>query len=299
MTCHAAVLALLVATAAPAWAAPRLEATLSPTTATVGDPVEVTLTVQLDAGTRPASVRWPVWNDHWGDAAILATEPARSSADGGSISQRVRIAAYRAGRIDLPAATIAVGSPPIALTTPPDLHLEIRSVLPPHAGELAPKPPAAPRPLPVPRAFWWTAGALVAAAIAVFWALRRRPRIIAVAPTLEPLAELEHTLDELAAADPVAGHIGLSLALRRYLGRALVLPGAESSTSELARRLERRRLDRDLVRRAVRLLREVDPIKFANLPTTAAELQERLDQARGLAREIELQLHPPASESAA
>src|SRR6202035_5249416 len=102
--------------------------------------------------------------------------------------------------------------------------------------------PEAPlRPLPLGSRFWWTAAALAACSAAaglLLWRRSRRTAEAAAAPLLPP---------------PPA-----PLALRGYLGRALDFPAAESTTSEINRRLLARRLPAPLVRRAIELLRGCD-----------------------------------------
>jgi hypothetical protein len=137
------------------------------------------------------------------------------------------------------------------------------------------------------------------AAGAAAWALHRRRALAPPAASLSPLAELERALGSLAGFEPEHGHVALSLAFRRYLGRALTLPATASTTSELARAIDRRGFEPTLVRRAVRLLRETDQIKFARRSASADELGRRAGEARELAVALDRQLHPPAEESAA
>jgi hypothetical protein len=84
------------------------------------------------------------------------------------------------------------------------------------------------------------------------------------------------------------------------------VPAPAWSTSELARRLVRRELEGSLVQRGVRLLRDIDAIKFARQPADGEALERRVGEAREVARTVEARLHPPppppppkASEAAA
>jgi len=296
------LLTLLAGEPVVAEIAPRVNVALAPTQATVGDPITATLVVRLGDGDDAATVRFPDWSQNWGDARVLeVAPPQRRSAPGGSeVVQVIRLAAYRTGVIELPAKTIEIsGDPPRRLTTPGPLHFEIRSVLPESGQAPQPRKPAEPRPLPIPIAFWWAAGALAAALVATLWTLRRRRSLAAAARALpSPFAELEAALAGLASADPVAGHAALSLALRRYLGRSFSIPAAESTTSELGRRLEGCGFDREPARDVVRLLREVDPIKFARQPAGADELRARVAVARRIAEAVRLHLSPPREDVA-
>lgn len=300
------LVALFFAVATPALAEPaRLEVDLAPRTATVGDPVIVTLTLRLDAADRDRQASFPEWAEAWGDATVLAASPVVKRDEGGQllVVQKLRLAAYRPGRIALPPREIRLdGAPPATLETPADLALDIRSVLAGDDKNAAPEPADPPRALPVPAAFAWTAAALAALAIVAGILLWRRPRVPSGAPSaspLSPLAELERALAGLGGQGPVAAQTALSLALRRYLGRSFGFPAAESTTSELARRLDRLGLERELVKRFVRLLRESDAVKFALQPTDGAAVARGCDEARALALAVEQHLHPPAAEGAA
>jgi hypothetical protein len=300
------LLAALVLAAAPLLAgSARLEVDLAPRTATVGEPILVTLTLRLDGSPAGAGPNFPEWTESWGDATVLEASPVARREEGGEtlFVQKLRLAAFRPGRIALPLRQVRLDGPPATtLSTPADLALEIRSVLSGDATKLAPKPPDPPRPLPVPHAFAWTATALAALAIGAAILLWRRPGAAArtrAATALPPLAELELALATLDGQPPVAAQAALSLGLRRYLGRSFEFPAVESTTSELARRLDRRGLERDLVKRCVRLLREADGVKFARQPTDAAAVARGRDEARTLALGVEQHLHPPvAGESA-
>jgi hypothetical protein len=300
------LLALLVAVATPALAEPaRLDVDLAPRTATVGDPVIVTLTLRLDAADRDRRASFPEWGEAWGDAAVLAVSPVVQRDETGRhlVVQKLRLAAYRPGRIALPPREIHLaGAPPTSLATPADLALDIRSVLTGDDKNAAPEPADPPRALPVPAAFAWTVAALAALALAAGIVLWRRPRVASRAPAataLAPLAELERALAGLGGQPPVAAQTALSLALRRYLGRSLGFPAAESTTSELARRLDRCGLERDLVKRFVRLLRDADAVKFALQPTDGAAIARGCDEARALALAVEQHLQPPVAEGVA
>jgi hypothetical protein len=300
------VLALAAATAsarapAPASAAsgaPRVEVALAPESVTVGDRIEAAITVRLPPGDARAP-RFSDWSRGWGKLAVLAAPPAERSASPAGVEwrQRLVLAAFETGRLELPPAEIALGGAAQPLATPAGLAVDVRSVLPAGEAEPRPQPPEPPRPLPLPRAFWWTAGALAALALALGLLLARRRRAAAAASAeaaLSPGEELARALAALAALEPAAAHAALSLALRRYLGRSLALPAACSTTSELAHRLAARGLERALVQRAVRLLRELDQVKFARRAATGDDLVHRIAEARAVADAVDSHLRPPA-----
>lgn len=298
------VLALATAMA-PAAADPlALEVALAPEQATVGELVAATLTLRGAPDDPSRAPRFPDWSRGWGEVEVLrASQPQRVDSPGGAVwRQQLVLAAYSTGRLTLPPFAVAVpGDPPVAVTTPDGLALEIRSVLPAEPEARTPKPPAPPRRLEVPAAFAWTATALalVAAAAALLLARRRRPVQGARATPAAPWEEFVRRLDALDGGDPEHAHVELSLAVRRFLGRSFGMPAAQASTSELGRRLGRHGLERGLVRRTVRLLREIDQIKFARAAATPADLARRLAEARAVASDVELHLHPPPAEAAA
>ena len=288
-------------------AGPRVEVALDPPRATVGDRVEAVLRVAVPPGA--GAPRFPSWRQGWGAAEVLAVdEPVlEMPTDGGRTvyRQRLVLAAFAPGRVELPPVAVAVplAEQTLQVLTPPALALEIASVLPPVAkGEkLAPKPAADLRPLPWGERFWWTAGTLSTALLGAALLLRRRFRLpgalpAPAAPALAPLAELLARLDHLDAVGPAAplpAHTQLSLALRRYLGRSLGFPAAESTTSEIQRLLARR-VPAGQARRAVDLLRACDLVKFARQEAGPERVRERIAAARQVAAELESQLHPPA-----
>ncbi len=309
-------LALLVAAPGAAGAAepttPALSAEIAPGEHTVGDPVAVDLTLTADPDRLTAAPRFPVWKDGWGDAELVAAEAAAPVPERpGTWRQRVVVRAFRTGDVALPPVEVAL--PTAAgtrrLATPATLSLHVTSVLPPapEGGEAEippPAPPTPPRRLPWGAPFWWTAGvgaALLAAALALAWRRRRRDAAAArpPAPALPPLAELERALAAARAAPPAEGHARVSLALRRYLGRALRFPAAESTTAEIQRQLLGRHLPGGVARRAVDLLRACDLVKFARREAGAAALERWCAEAADLGGEIEAHLHPAPAPDAA
>jgi hypothetical protein len=266
------------------------------------------LTLRADPAALAGEPRFPAWGTTWGDAEILEkAEPQRVQEKEGATAgngatvwrQRIVLAAFRPGQVDLPPVDVAVPlrDQTTQAQTPAGLSFTLRSVLP--AGEEpAPKPPAPPRQLPIGDAFWWTLAGSLLVLLAVAWALRRRLRAEAAAaevprPALAPFEELLGELDLLAAEPSVVRlHTRLSLALRSYLSRSLSFPAAESTTSEIHRILLSRRIPGAVVRQMVELLRACDMVKFARQEVGEERSQERIATARQLAREIETWARP-------
>ena len=275
----------------------RVAVQLEPGSLAVGDPVTATLALTLSAAEAAREATFPDWSKGWGEAEVLQAGPVErtTASDGTHLVQRLRLTAWKSGRTLLPPVDVRLaGEPALRATTPPDLALDVRSVIPPDDKELQPAPPSPPRALAVRRSFWWAlavSGALVAAAALLAW--KRRPGVDPLAaPQLSPLAELERALGLLAAEPPAGAFAHLSQALRRYLGRRLGFRALESTTTEVQRRLAALRLDPALVQRAVRLLRLSDQIKFARRPAESAEAAARIAETREIAAAVENHLAP-------
>lgn len=298
-------LALLVAAAgllaAAAAEGATLEVTLDPRAITVGDRVEAVLVLTAGEDELVGEPRFPVWGDRWGAAEVLEVGPVERSARG-ELRQRLILTAFRPGDLELPPKRIALpGAERTAeLWTPVDLALRVGSVLPAgdDAAVLEPQPPAPPRPLPLGGAFWTALVTLSVGAMgAVALAARRQRR--AAAPERRP-APLEELIEALArartgATAPEETHVLLSLALRRYLGRAFGFPAAESTTTEIRHELRGRRAPALVEARTDELLRACDRVKFAREPAEPSALEARIGAAREIAERLEAHLAPAAA----
>lgn len=279
--------------------APSVAVTLSPREIRVGDLVEAKLGVEVDAGAgRPA---FPNWQRHWGEAEIreVGETIREDGAEAGSVRwvQTLVLTSFRPGVVALPPATIVIpNGAPGAGTESPGLEIstdassfEVGSVLPAGEEQLEPRPPAPPVPLPVGERFWWSLAllALLALGLAGLLLARRPGEDVYAGESIDPWDALEAALARLAAAaDAEAAFTGLSLELRRYLGRTLAFPAAESTTTELRRRLLRSGLPSSVCSDVVRLLLEADTVKFARKEPAAGRIAECLEQARAAAADI-------------
>jgi hypothetical protein len=295
----------------PAAAGPTLEVVLAPRQATVGDRIEAVLTLRVPRAALAGAPRFPVFLDSWGEAEVLVKGapvlvPSAAAGDRGEAGgelvtyrQRLVLAAFRPGRIVLPpvAAAVPEKATTVQALTPAGLAFDVRSVLPAKLTDARPKAPAPMRPLPIGAPFWWTLAALAAAAIAGAWALLRRRApaagMAAAAPPAAPYPELLAELGRLAGeSSSLLVHTRLSRALRRYLGRSLDLPARESTTTEIHRLLQGRRVPRPLVRRTIELLRACDLVKFARQEAGVESGRLRIAAARAIAGELEESLRP-------
>ena len=284
-----------------------LEVTLTPPEITVGDRVEVELTL-IWTGPAPSSEpRFPAWRDAWGGAEVLSAGAVETVAAQGArrvYRQTLELTAFTVGEVRLPEVAVALeaGGEQIEIRSHGDSAFEVRSVLPQAPAEIEPRPPTPPRRLAGEGRFLPVAAGLGGFSLLAALALGRRLRAPTAGagptPDLEPLPELLRHLGELdpAAAEPA--HTGLSLGLRTFLDRSLGFPAAESTTTEIDRRLRRARIGSQTAESAVRLLRDCDLVKFARVPVGPRLTRGRLRQARELGYEIDRGLRPGDDEAA-
>jgi hypothetical protein len=278
--------------------APTLTVTLSEQEIRVGDLVEATLTLDLDDGAGEPS--FPNWQRHWGAAEIreigevtraeLGGSGTTDSKVGARYSQRLVLTSFRPGTVTLPSATVSLAAAETTVEVAAEpATFEVGSVLPVGEEQLEPKPPVPPRALPLGDRFWWTAGllAVLTAGLLALILTRRREQSTTAVELIDPWQQLEQALARLAtAADPETVFTGLSLELRRYLGHCLAFPAAESTTTELRRRLLRSGLPAGVCGDVVRLLVEADTVKFARKIPSPGRVSECLEQTRGAATEV-------------
>jgi hypothetical protein len=303
---HALAVALVVGLVGGAVlrAEPLLRVELPPAAPRVGDAVNATLILTVPNSELSGEPRFPAWEKTWGKAEIVAAGAVERIAGGASTTFRqvMTLAAFEPGAVALPAQTIAVPAHggTATVSTPTGLQMRVRSVLPETDEKIEPKPAVPPRALPIGDRFWWSLGIGLGSCLiagAVLWRRQRRgAEAAAESVALTPFAELRAALAALAAADGeavAAAHTRLSLALRRYLGRALSFPAIESTTSEITRELRGRRTPAQAAAQTIRLLRDCDGVKFAREPASAAVLAARLAAAESAASELESHLQPP------
>jgi hypothetical protein len=272
----------------------------------VGDRIEAVLTLQVPTTELASDPRFPVWSGRWGEAEVLFEGPGQKVAENGGVAtyqQRLVLAAFRPGKIPLPATKVAIPQKnrTVQAATPAGLGLDVRSVLPAGEKQPAPKPPAPLKQLPIGERFWWTLAALLALCILsgwlLWWLKKKAAKGSALVPVLAPFEELAGELDRLSAEpSTVLLHTRLSMALRRYLGRVLPFPAVFSTTSEVMRQLQSRRMPGPLVRQTVELLRACDMVKFARQEVEEARTRERVDAARKLGKDYETLFAPREPE---
>lgn len=282
-----------------------LEIAVLPTEITVGDRVEVRLTLVWTGRAPSSGPRFPQWQETWGEAEVLSAGEIEALDGPGERRiywQDLVLTAFSVGEVQLPPVTVALplDGETIEIGGDRSAGFEVRSVLPEEPEEPLPRPVSPPRVLGADQRFAWTAAGLGGLSLLMAWLLRRRLRMpiaSAASPPAEPLTELMRLLQRLDATVAEPAHTGLSLGLRGFLGRSLGFAAAESTTSEIERRLRRVRLgpqagDDALWLDVVRLLRDCDQVKFAQVPVPTQVTRGRLRQARDLGYRINRGLNP-------
>jgi hypothetical protein len=277
---------------------PRLELTVSPREAEIGDWLSVTLTVDYPAQTRfePAAIGpqlgpFSVEEGSWSE--VLESEAGVRWVWAG------RLAAYRTGELVLPTISLSAIGPggEILLSSEP-VTVTLRSVLDDREleqgdAELADlKPPAS---VPAQYGPLWTALAVLASLLAgagLLWWLHRRygSRLAAVAVPEDPFhrtpphvwiyAELqqllERSLPEQGRIDLFYGE--LSRLLKRYLSGRFRVELMEHTSDEAPVLLRQAGATDDAILRVQSLLGECDRVKFARLLPEAAAWRTAVEQ---------------------
>ncbi len=174
------------------------------------------------------------------------------------------------------------------------------------AGQaLEPRPPAPPLELAhARRAFIVTTSVLTGLLLLSLYLMLRRlaaqspaehlpfQRQIDPLTLLSPLEELMSRLDRVDPDYVKPAHTGLSMALRRYLGRRLTFSAVESTTTEIQEKLRPLMLPADMGMRTVQLLRDCDMVKFAGISVTEDTTRERVRLTRELGQRLEERFRP-------
>lgn len=273
-------LAFLLLGAAPALAAEgriRLETTVDPSTATVGDRLVLSVRVVAEGDVQISS---PAVGGSLGIFEVAAAESDASE----DASSRVRVFRYTLVPFEVGVATIPalsvpyrIGRGPSKSQSTPEILVTVRSVLPPEAKDIRGLKGRLPQ---VPNEWFW--GPLAAAGVlgALFYFLLIRRRLGAVLPpappprpahvlALEALERLEKNI--VGPAKPYYSR--LTEIWRAYLEARFGLPALERTTGEIAQSLKNLPVTAEQKRRIRELLDVSDLAKFAK---TEPENEERL-----------------------
>ena len=87
---------------------------VTPSTISIGDRLEATLILQLESPLAEPP-RFPIWEEHWGDAEILAVD-APVDQGGGIWRQQLTLTVFETGAATLPAVEVEVPTTDLATT---------------------------------------------------------------------------------------------------------------------------------------------------------------------------------------
>jgi hypothetical protein len=302
-----ALVALLLAQAAPAAGPPAspvaVTATASKTEVTVGE----TFAVELKA-TGPAGTTFTFAGEAETDTFELRTPPADPEARAPEPgTHRYEAAVYAVGEAALPQIPVryrlADGTEGEAASEP--IPLRVVSLLPKDPQEQKLLDVRGPKPVSIGRAFWVALVALLVllAALATWLVRRRRKReapgvdaVPDVPADVEALRALEalHASGLLARGEYRAFYIRLAEVAKRYLERRLDAPVLEMTTAETLAFLRGHARGGDLVPVVRDVAEAADRIKFAKGQGLAEEAERHLAAVRALVPALEARLAPPA-----
>jgi hypothetical protein len=281
----------------------RAGVSVSPDTVRVGDPFRITIGVRAPRG---ATIEFPTATDSTSAVQSLDPVSIRTTADTTAFEQYAdyRVAAWDVDKQRLRFEDVVVRLGRLERKVSVNGHtVFVKSVLPEDSAQRVPKPP---RSLYEFRMFpwWWL---LVAAAIIglllLWWWWRRRRKRPALALVVDPYerAEAEFTrIERLGLLD--AGERGRYVALmtevlRDYLAARYTEAALSNTSLELLRALHGQRfVPQD---RLMRLLTEVDLVKFARKAIGTERARELGREARAIVTHEHTASQPPQEQKAA
>lgn len=265
----ALLLTVLAGTPASGQEPDRIETTLHPTTARIGDHLQLAIRLTLAPGQTPELAPG---TPGWGAVELVSLETPRQS--GQEWLLRATVAPFALGqRTFTPTIAIVSGSD-VRTLDPPSITITVLPTLLPDAPlELSPLPPPAAiqgAGSPLLRPVLASGASLLALrlAAAVTLALRRRSQQ-RPAPVPTPLPPTEPALPSLLLAestldtDPVAAYRALATAVRTELAQRFGIPATALTATELRAHLEAIGADRWTARLAGGLLEECDAVIYA------------------------------------
>jgi len=300
-----AIACLLCTLAMAAGEAPRVELSVTPEQATVGDLLSVQVTVTAPPG---IALTLPGKDADLGEAEVRAfSAQEQPHGDGG----RQAVLTYEV--VFWEVGERAVQAPPIAWRSGdgeaqqadrPKASVQIKTVLPPDVEDILDI--RGPREIPLRWYHYVLAAAPVLAFLALLGvgiaALRRRRMAAVVEPVPPPLPpgqEALQALDQLAAEDlPGVGqikehYVRLSWIVRHYVERRWRLPALEITTGMLATGMRGSgAVPEEVAAAIVALLRRADLAKFAKHRPEADVARADVDEGRSIVRAS----RPPAVE---
>lgn len=275
-------------------AAARLETSVNPREARVGDRLTLTVVFVPGSGEKPLPFQPPSFG------AFELAGPVVSSTTTEGTAVEIPLATFELDRATIPALTFryldAKGRGRTLET--PEIPVPVQTVLPPNAKDLKGLK-GKPAPLPFDPRPWLIALAAAALGAAGFWLFSRRRRAAALAagpPPLPPDVEALRALDALAAlldgpAKPY--YSALTDLFKRYIERRFGLPAMDRTTTELIPLLKQLPVPSSERSAFRELLETADLAKFARFESPAEERTRHRDQVRAF---VEATRPRPAEE---
>lgn len=263
---------------------------------TVGDPINLTVTVRYGPG---VTVDTDGLDGQFMPFEVLSASPAvdqRASDGSGERRLRYVITAYQTGNLRFPALTVpyTVNGQP-AQAQGEALSFAVESVIPPgdQAADIRPLKPQLELPLSPAGSLRLVLGLAVAIVAVVIVAVFVRTRLASVTPlTIEqmsvepgPEEEARAELDALAAEGLLQQgyyrdhYARMAECIRRYVTHRYGFPASALTTSELGSRMERGGVGRWRARLVAGLLTECDAVHYAHYVPAPARAEADLQMA--------------------
>jgi hypothetical protein len=270
---------LLAATAAAQTAAPpKVTVELDKTRVTVGDPIQLIVTIQYAPD---VTITTTGIDAQLAPFEPLSSQPPQQRSSNGALQLVLRytIAAYHTGSQQLPPImigyTLADGTAGQVQSAAP-LVVNVESVIPPGATptDIRPLKPQGSLPAPASLTVVWIGLAALAVlalllSLTTFYYARRRTRGPAPVPALPPVEAARAELQRILALDlPAQGEMVqhyrlLGACIRAYLASRFALPATTLTSNELADLMERQQVSRWAARLVSGLLSECDAVVYA------------------------------------
>jgi hypothetical protein len=265
----AALLVALAATLARGQEPAGVEVSVEPSSARIGDHLQLTVRLALPPGAVPELAPG---TPGWGNVELVSLEPPRQS--GSEWVLRATVAPFALGDLAFSPTVAVVSGPDVRTIEPTPVAIAVLPTLLPDAPlELSPLPPPAPiagAGSPLLRPALVAGAALAAILVATLLVLAgRRVARGRPAPAPPPPPPAEPALPGLLLAestietDPVTAYRALAGTVRAELARQFGIPATALTAAELRARLEATGADRWVARLAGGLLEECDAVVYA------------------------------------
>ena len=280
----AIIIALLAVGVAAAQTAANVTITPNTDSVTVGDPVQLTVTVNHTAGTQ---VLMPQLEPNWGSFIVRSQSPVEmvDNGDGTAVTtQIIDVRLFTPGAFETPPLNISIadGSGQIIEAVAPAVPITVNSVLVEGDTELRDIKPQA----TLPSGFTWlvfvaATGAFIAA---IVWFIARR-----VKEAFDNRLPHEVALDTLTAVEkenlPENGRFQqhytlITDALRTYVEQTQGIQATDRTTAEIQKELTTTTLTKEQARQFITILTESDLVKFAKFTPDIASAHTLVTQAK-------------------